>query len=84
MDGRNDPNDTLQTGELTLDYLEGIETDSAGNPMEGGDLKQPHGAGDGTDSGRVGSNPENNPMTDGESGAVTAGKEEKNGFGRPG
>jgi hypothetical protein len=73
--GHNDPNEALQAGELTLDYLEGIGTSSAGNPMEGGELKQPHGAADGPDPGRAGSNPENNPMTDGKN-AVSAGTAE--------
>ncbi|MCS4048182.1 hypothetical protein GGQ04_003341 [Salinibacter ruber] len=76
--GHSDPNEALQAGELSLAYLEEIGTDSAENPMEGDDLKQPHGAGDGTDSGRAGSNPENNPMTDGANGAVPAGKEDEN------
>lgn len=42
MDGRNDPNGTLQTGELALDYLQGIETDPAGNPMRALSLRQLH------------------------------------------
>jgi len=46
------------------------------NPMEGGDLKQPHGAGGSSDSGRAGSNPENNPMTGGKN-AVSAGPTER-------
>ncbi len=55
----NDPNDALQAGELSLDYLEGIGTESNT---------------DGPDPGGA----ENDPITDEESGAAPAGKEDEN------
>jgi hypothetical protein len=73
--GHGDPNDALGAGELTLDYLEGIGTESGGdgrsenNPMHSADRD-----GEPPDSGRG----ENDPMTDGTNGAVPAGKEDEN------
>jgi hypothetical protein len=72
--GHNDPNDALQAGELTLDYLEGIGTDSDGSPAGDTDSRESHEGGGGPDH----SGAENDPMTGGTNGAVPAGKEDEN------
>jgi len=72
--GHGDPNDALQAGELTLDYLEGIGTSSAGSPAGDTNSGKSHEGGGSPDH----SGAKNDPMTDGANGAVPAGKEDKN------
>ncbi|MCS3856537.1 hypothetical protein GGP78_003241 [Salinibacter ruber] len=72
--GHNDPNDALQAGELSLDYLEGIGTDSAGSPTGDTNSGKSHEGGGNPGPGGA----ENDPMTDGANGAVPAGKEDEN------
>lgn len=73
--GHGDPNDALQAGELTLDYLEGIQAESSGdgrsenNPCSPADRD-----GETPDTGRG----ENNLMTDAENGVTTAGGDSEN------
>ncbi len=72
--GHNDPNDALQAGELSLDYLEGIGTSSAGSLTGDTNSGKSHEGGGNPDPGGA----ENDSMTDGKSGAAPAGKEDEN------
>jgi hypothetical protein len=73
--GHEDPNDALQAGELTLDYLEGIGTETGGGGRSENDPMHPADRdGDSSDSGRA----ENNLMADAENGITGASRDSEN------